>query len=191
MIEQFIRQGNLSEKEVEKLYLETKMYKDKAVQSEVYGNNNSKINKDYRNSFTYFLNVLDYPFTFNTIQSLIIQEYSNTNLNITDIARIQYARYPLGGRFRWHQDIVGQLEKPRGLTFTMNLSNENDYEGGEFVLRTSKDKFMQLNKKRGSYMIFPSFMFHKVNDIINGERESLVTWIHMSKTEIDDMKKHL
>ena len=61
----------------------------------------------------------------------------------------------------------------------MQLSNPSEYEGGVFELTdadfTKQDKFNL--KQKGSVLIFPSFIKHRVTPVTKGERKSLVGWI--------------
>jgi len=69
----------------------------------------------------------------------------------------------------------------RKLSFTLLLNN--DYTGGEFEICTpspkqKQNKYIKLNNNEiGTMIVFPSFVWHKVNPIIKGIRKSLVGWI--------------
>jgi PKHD-type hydroxylase len=53
----------------------------------------------------------------------------------------------------------------------------NDYEGGDLEFLNSVTKKADLRKK-GSIIIFPSFLAHRVTPVTKGTRLSLVGWIH-------------
>ena len=59
----------------------------------------------------------------------------------------------------------------RKLSMTVQLSDENDYKGGEVVVEG-----VTLPKKIGTVIVFPSNYYHEVKSIKQGVRWSLVTW---------------
>ena len=114
----------------------------------------------------------------------------------------QFTRYGVGQYYGWHCDswdrpyIRKQNEdgtyprdhgKIRKLSMTISLSEPDEYEGGnlEFDMRNQKD-WEQDKKKaihecteirpRGSIIVFPSFVWHRVAPVTKGTRYSLVVW---------------
>ena len=70
---------------------------------------------------------------------------------------------------------------------TISLSDPEEYEGGnlEFDLRNTHDWETDMNKgiiecteirPRGSIVIFPSFVWHRIKPVLKGTRYSLVVW---------------
>lgn len=87
---------------------------------------------------------------------------------------LQIARYTEGGHYKWHQDIgVDELSK-RKLSIVVQLSDFNEYEGGELEFLDCPEK---APKGKGDIIIFPSFNAHRVTPVISGVRYSLVAWI--------------
>jgi PKHD-type hydroxylase len=90
---------------------------------------------------------------------------------------LQYTQY-FGedeGHYSWHADI-GPGVSHRKLSIIVQLSDEEDYEGGDINLKIgSRD--LDLPKKRGGVIVFPSFILHRVLPVIEGNRKSLVAWI--------------
>ena len=73
--------------------------------------------------------------------------------------------------------------KIRKLSVTVSLSDETEYEGGdfEFDFRSSDDGSNQPQickeiKPKGSVVVFPSFVWHRVKPVTSGTRYSLVIW---------------
>lgn len=64
----------------------------------------------------------------------------------------------------------------RKLSFTLQLSDEKDYEGGDLILHTSDD-LMPMKRSQGSIAVFPSYVLHEVTPVTKGTRYSLVSWI--------------
>lgn len=196
MMEEFIRAGKLTDRELSAVLKEAEKYKKNAITSSLGGLNEKKelvsyTNEDIRKSEVYFPDPQEAHKTFNIIQSLIIQEYAGKKLNVAEISEVQFVHYPLGGKFNWHHDIIGfkpgQL-KTRGLTFSMNLSDSAEYEGGNLTLKLSEDATMNLCREKGSWIIFPSFIRHRVDEVTRGEREAIVVWSYLTEKEIESMR---
>ena len=66
----------------------------------------------------------------------------------------------------------------RKLSFSLMLSNEDEYEGGNFLLSTSgsESKTQPMKLQKGDLMVFYSYISHKVQPVTSGERLTLVTW---------------
>ena len=71
--------------------------------------------------------------------------------------------------------------KIRKLSMSVSLSDSQEYNGGnlEFDFRAiSKNKpwaCKEINSK-GSVVVFPSFLWHRVTPVTRGIRYSLVSW---------------
>jgi PKHD-type hydroxylase len=66
----------------------------------------------------------------------------------------------------------------RKLSFSIQLSNPNDYEGSELQINTGGPIYNTVPKEQGTLVAFPSFIMHKVTPLTRGKRYSLVAWIH-------------
>ena len=97
---------------------------------------------------------------------------------------IQYTHYNKGDYYNWHTDQdLRVIEKPkelvRKLSFTLQLSDENEYTGGnlEFAdFDNSKNKFI-APRTRGCLIVFDSRVPHRVCPVKSGLRKSLVGWV--------------
>jgi PKHD-type hydroxylase len=90
--------------------------------------------------------------------------------------KIQYLDYTKGGHYDWHPDVGTESFSRRKLTAVVQLTNPKDYEGGELeFFNFEKDDAL---KQQGTIIIFSAFTYHKVNPIISGKRNSLVTWFN-------------
>jgi|APCry1669191961_1035387.scaffolds.fasta_scaffold00182_5 PKHD-type hydroxylase len=97
---------------------------------------------------------------------------------------LQYTEYngngEVKGFYGWHMDCLHDQYQihDRKVSAVVQLCNPEDYEGGIFemdgVARPEFDvsKFMP----RGSLLIFPSYLQHRVTPVTKGVRKSLVTW---------------
>ena len=108
---------------------------------------------------------------------------------------IQYTHYGLDGHYRWHTDTALEMysrttgnigndfmsencEKTRKLSFSFQLSDPYDYEGGNFEIQ-SDDSFKKIiaPRTKGTLFIFDSRYRHRVTKITKGQREALVGWV--------------
>jgi len=68
------------------------------------------------------------------------------------------------------------LGKPRKLSFSVQLSDPSDYEGGDLVIVDGENS-KSCPKERGKAIFFPSYMLHEVKPVTKGVRYSLVGWV--------------
>jgi PKHD-type hydroxylase len=63
------------------------------------------------------------------------------------------------------------------LSGIITLSDPKDYTGGELEIKTSENKIIKIGKQpRGTMMVFPSFLQHRVKPVTSGTRHTLVMW---------------
>ena len=131
---------------------------------------------------------------YNEIQPYvnIANEQSGWNFSWDWSESCQFTKYSKGQYYGWHCD---SWEKPyegnnestgriRKLSVTVSLSDPSEYEGGEleFDFRNrDPDKKRSTSKcteilPKGSLVVFPSFMWHRVRPVTKGTRHSLVIW---------------
>lgn len=79
-----------------------------------------------------------------------------------------------GDHYVVHLD-VGRSHSTRKLTFVVQLSPPDSYEGGELVFPIDG---RQAERQQGSMTIFPSYKAHKVDPVRRGTRHALVGWVH-------------
>ena len=107
----------------------------------------------------------------------------------------QFTKYNKGQFYDWHCD---SWDKPyarqntndpshgkiRKLSVTVSLSDPKEYKGGELEFdfrNTDPDKKINIKKckeilPKGSLVVFPSFVWHRVCPVKKGSRYSLVIW---------------
>jgi PKHD-type hydroxylase len=108
----------------------------------------------------------------------------------------QFTKYGLNEHYGWHcdsysepyQDVPqGMIGKIRKLSVTVSLTDPENYEGGdlEFDFRNNHDydftktdnkEICKKAKVRGSIIVFPSFVWHRVTPVTSGTRYSMVMW---------------
>ena len=108
----------------------------------------------------------------------------------------QFTKYNLNQYYDWHCDSWDKpYDKPntpdhgriRKLSMTCQLTDGSEYKGGEleFDFRNydpyAREEHKHCKKAveilpKGSIIIFPSFVWHRVKPVIQGTRYSLVVW---------------
>jgi len=105
----------------------------------------------------------------------------------------QFTKYKLNQFYDWHcdswdstyanKDNKDTFGKIRKLSVTCSLSDPKDYEGGEleFDFRNMDPDKKSIRKcaeiaARGSIVVFPSHVWHRVKPVTKGTRYSLVIW---------------
>jgi len=92
------------------------------------------------------------------------------------IEGFQFTKYEApGGFFGMHKDMHARVPI-RKLSMTLQLSDPEDYEGGELALLLSQEAEI-LPKEQGKMICFPSYHLHEVRRVTKGTRYSLVTWV--------------
>lgn len=96
----------------------------------------------------------------------------------TVIDNIQYTEYQSSesGHYSWHQDVGPGTSCLRKVSVVVQLSDEEEYGGGELQCWYGGENFVTASKQKGSVFVFPSYMMHRVTRVTKGSRRSLVFW---------------
>lgn len=123
--------------------------------------------------------------------------YDITNI---DQESVQYTLYGEGQYYGWHNDsAISTYYKPanignsteisstdfinknselvRKLSFSLQLSDPNDYEGGNLQLIDEEGKTYFAPRKKGTIIVFDSRTQHRVLKVTKGVRKSIVGWV--------------
>lgn len=95
------------------------------------------------------------------------------NFQITGQQDPQFTIYKNDQFYEFHQDQSTFETNMRKLSVVISISDPDTYEGGEFEFF---DGTKPEIKSRGSILVFPSFINHRVTPVISGTRYSLVNW---------------
>jgi PKHD-type hydroxylase len=103
----------------------------------------------------------------------------------------QFTKYSKGQFYDWHQDCFNEPynnpsnlnvhNKIRKLSVTCSLNDSTEYKGGELQFAIPdklKHKIIPCKEilPKGSIVVFPSFVTHRVTPVTKGTRYSLVIW---------------
>jgi len=116
------------------------------------------------------------------------------NYQIQRFEPLQYTIYEApGSHYEWHVDHTRPyIDGPnqgllRKLSVSVQLSEPDSYEGGEFeqmyisqttdgIIEKKVDTLTEVSS-RGSILVFPGFVWHRVLPVTKGTRRSLVGWV--------------
>ena len=125
------------------------------------------------------------------------------DLRCIDGESMQYTRYGEGQFYGWHNDaglatqykpesigarsnsdsevatkdfISTSVEQVRKLSFAMQLSDPDDYEGGNVQLMDENGQSYLVPRRRGTIVLFDSRTSHRVLKVTKGVRKSIVGW---------------
>ena len=152
----------------------------KKVVATIKNNENSKVDEGVRTSKVSWI-----PMNKETrwIYEWIWNSVQNTNGWKLDVRgfhdNLQYTVYDAKdgvAQYDWHTD-TGPDMNHRKISLTIQLSNPDEYKGGEFELERAGMLIKPEYVKRGSAIMFPSIFKHRVLPITDGIRKSLVVWI--------------
>lgn len=134
---------------------------------------------------------LDEPWIYNRLKKYILAANKNAgwNFNVDHTETLQFTKYDVGQFYDWHPDQHHYLypdddtnENMRGkyrkLSTTLLLNDPSEFEGGDLEFHFNMketEKATKLNSK-GSLIVFPSFVYHRVTPVTKGTRYSLVSW---------------
>ena len=116
-------------------------------------------------------------------------EEAGWNFNVNCFETPQVSFYGKGQFYDWHMDTGVELPSdPFVRKLSVSITLEDTFKGGDFQVQDwvhpqASKKFSTLKdmRKAGSIAVFPSFMFHRVTKVKEGERSSLVCWFRGEK----------
>jgi len=176
----------------------TKDYDPQMADSRLHGD---ALNKDKRNSQNAWIPTTHWVagFLWHYIERANRENFLYDLRNI-DGENLQYTRYGEGQFYAWHndaglanqykpvsvgnrieglaQDFVNEnVELVRKLSFAMQLSDPDDYEGGNLQLLDEAGKCYFAPRRRGTVILFDSRTQHRVLKVKSGIRKSIVGWV--------------
>jgi PKHD-type hydroxylase len=148
--------------------------------------NNAKVatdvvKPDVRESDVRFLHPeIENEWIFDRLESTILNVNDHLfNFELTGLHEgIQFTKYTApSGHYDAHIDRDSIGFSVRKLSMTLQLSDPNDYEGGDVELYTSLQYPEMAPREQGTAFFFNSLLLHKVTPVTKGTRYSLVAWI--------------
>lgn len=118
-------------------------------------------------------------FISRAVLSYIQQANQHFRVHLADShEQAQLTKYSkTGDVYGWHKDDVSAMN--RSLSAVVQLSKPDDYSGCELQLFNGEHEPEKLPiKNQGSIIVFRSYEWHRVTELLSGERYSLVFWGH-------------
>lgn len=99
------------------------------------------------------------------------------NFDLDKIENLQFSEYREDekGFYGKHIDMLMNSFNVRKLSVSVQLTDENSYEGGDLLMHTGSTPY-KTTRKKGSVIAFPSYTLHEVTPVTKGTRHSLVAW---------------
>lgn len=107
--------------------------------------------------------------------------YANSQMDwrrtVTFPELCQIAYYRPGEFYDWHMDshVLNNEPTIRKLTTICFLTEPTEYEGGELQIKHTD---LALRPPKGTIVVFPSVLDHRVTPVTSGLRISATTWSH-------------
>ena len=139
---------------------------------------NVKDVRDSKISWLYPIDGMDWVFRRVTDMTLSLNErfFKFDLFGINE--GFQFTNYEApSGKYGKHVDRAVNMSV-RKLSISIQLTNPEEYEGGELKLYYGDDEeAIVMDKTQGTLIMFPSYVLHEVMPVTKGERNSLVTWV--------------
>lgn len=175
-------------------------FDDQMKDSRLHGD---ALNKDKRNSKNAWIPTTHWVagFMWHYVQRANRENFLYDLRNI-DGESMQYTRYCEGEFYNWHndaglathykpisagnrgngqeiaQDFLNEnCELIRKLSFVLQLSSPDDYEGGNLQLLDESGNSYIAPRNRGTVILFDSRTQHRVLKVKSGVRKSIVGWV--------------
>ena len=194
---------NLPEKIVDIIEEDLELHFDHLLQpSKVGGGEDGLINEEKRNAKNAWIPTTHWisGFLWHYVQRANRENFLYDLTNI-DGESLQYTVYGEGEYYGWHNDAgIASHYKPvsqgnrghgealfhdfvnvncelvRKLSFSIQLSDPDSYEGGQFQLLDESGQSYIAPRQRGAIILFDSRAQHRVRKVTKGVRKSIVGW---------------
>lgn len=127
---------------------------------------------------------------FVEVRAFMERKFQEANANafgvdLSFLGNLQFTTYDSlnVGHYDWHEDIFWESSNvlDRKLSMVIQLSDPSEYEGGDLEIEWRNPPKQEDLKKKGSIIVFPSFLKHRVTPVTKGVRHSLVAWMEGPK----------
>jgi len=93
------------------------------------------------------------------------------NFELNTYLEHKYLEYSGENTPNFHLGIGPDLYNQRKLTYIIHLNDPSEYEGGELQLFLNYDKIFRVPNEKGTMVLFPSFILHKITPLTKGTKE--------------------
>ena len=122
----------------------------------------------------------DFDWIYATLADAISQannEHFQFDLNY--LTALQYTVYNGNNHSNYQKHLdVGRQFPNRKLSFSVQLSDDAEYTGGDLRFHYIKNQPEVVPREKGTVVFFPSWIVHDVTPVTQGTRRSLVGWVN-------------
>ncbi len=136
------------------------------------------------------------PWIYKEIHPYVYEANKNAdwNFEFDTSETCQFTKYKKGQFYNWHFDMFDEPYnlpnnpnmhgKIRKISVICQLTDPSKYKGGELEfdfrrnspIKESKTEICTEIQPKGSIVVFPSYVWHRVKPVTSGTRYSLVMW---------------
>ena len=151
----------------------------------IVNSNNSVVNPEYRSTSISWIpsSKEENSWLFRKLTDYIVSINKQLfEFDLRTIENLQYSIYNEGDFYKEHDDITDTTSSVRKLSFSLQLVDQSEYDGGDLLLKVGlnteeAEVFLNKIRVRGTLIFFPSFTSHEVLKVTRGTRKSLVGWV--------------
>ena len=122
----------------------------------------------------------DFDWIYATLADAISQANNeHFQFDLTYLTALQYTVYNGSAHSNYQKHLdVGRQFPNRKLSFSVQLSDDAEYIGGDLRFHYIKNQPEVAPREKGTVVFFPSWIVHDVTPVTQGTRRSLVGWVN-------------
>jgi len=133
-------------------------------------------NPEIRKSFSARIPIAENNWLQEKLISALSKVNSEFKFDLDGIMDLQVLKYNVGSYIKPHLDIYShRSEVQRKVTFVIQLTDQEEYVGGDLRLHINYEP-VTMTKKKGTLIAFPAYTLHDVTEILFGKRYSCIGW---------------
>jgi len=104
-------------------------------------------------------------------------QFELSGLAYDDMPYLMRYTGPRQDKYDWHIDMGRFHSASRKLSFSLQLTDGAEYDGGDLeFFNAAADR--ATFRKAGTMVIFPSYWMHRILPLTRGQRDVMVGWVH-------------
>ena len=153
----------------------------KLKKAEIGSIDNRIENLEVRNSqISFYEYDKEFPYLRNKISDICTKELNQKGFEINFSEQLQFTEYKTGQFYNWHTDNGLHIKRYCSIVIQLN----KEYVGGNLeILDENLEKKIVMEPGIGNMFIFLSNLKHRVTEVTNGTRYSLVSWLSLKENK--------
>tara|TARA_R110000764_G_scaffold58636_4_gene127338 strand:- start:133 stop:699 length:567 start_codon:yes stop_codon:yes gene_type:complete len=119
----------------------------------------------------------------------IANERAGWDFSLTSFEVPQISFYGKGQFYNWHVDTgVEKQSDPYFRKLAISITLNDEFKGGDFQVQNfvhpqapNRFRTVKAMRRQGSIVVFPSFIFHRITTVSEGERSAMTCWFRGEK----------